>query len=936
MPSQSTISRALFLAIGIFLGGTSLAQSVGGCDNYTPTEGQTVTCSSGITPAATTGVQSSTTTANNNITVNVLEGTVLNINGSPIGIGSGATINNYGTLNSRSFFNGYGMSAGVNGRSQAGGSTLNNFASGRIITGGGGSDGIHILARNATSRSNFILNAGSVQTSGADAYGLHIESGATSTSILNTITNSGSVSTSGINSYGIRLQSAQAAGVISNSGTITTSGTDANGISVQNTGNVIAINNSGTITVQGAARGISVLGAASIVNAGTISAPSEAIYFDNSTANTSANSVTLKAGSQINGSITFNTNNSSETLSFDGFRSSNFNNTITGANTLKALNGADVNITSPNGYAFGYGTVSVDGSSRLEISSVISNSSQAGIASNLTKTGDGVLVLSGQNTYTGGTNLSAGSLVLTGSVASGVDISQSARLQGNGLINGTVNNSGMIQPSVTGNPTNLTIAGNYTSNGGVFIAGLYGAPTSLTADTLTITGQGNTASGSTQIGLTNIDKLGQATTGDGIPLVIATAGATTGATSFYYPNRIAAGAYEYVLVKGGTQSAENWYLKSDNSNSLVTAAAYGSTPLENYDPEKQPALAIAQVIVPGVGALPTNVTPEPGLRVEVAAYPALLSLVNLYTRTTVDNFDLRRPDFASGTNGLGFKSDVMTWGRVLGKSAELRSNDPNQGPGLDGRTFAIQLGRDVYRHASQDGAKTFVGPFLTFGQASGNTLNSSGSFKTGNTLLQGFSLGLNATHLTPQGWYVDAVLQGTRFTGVRVNSILGASMNTTGWGLTASVETGWRLGLTERVSITPQAQIIYNNTQLNDTADGYGQLGIGNESSSIGRLGIKLAYDTNNQEGPRTQAWLRLSGLSTLSGRQQQMAFKNSAGNNSISFNAQTPTNWLSVDAGLNLNLSKETQLSFNLGVDSSLTGAYSGVFGQIGLQVAF
>lgn len=66
------------------------------------------------------------------------------------------------------------------------------------------------------------------------------------------------------------------------------------------------------------------------------------------------------------------------------------------------------------------------------------------------------------------------------------------------------------------------------------------------------------------------------------------------------------------------------------------------------------------------------------------------------------------------------------------------------------------------------------------------------------------------------------------------------------------------------------------------------------------------------------------------------MAFKNSAGNNSISFNAQTPTNWLSVDAGLNLNLSKETQLSFNLGVDSSLTGAYSGVFGQIGLQVAF
>lgn len=937
MSIQAAFTRILLLTGTLIISHISIAQSIGGCDNYTPTEGQTVTCSASVTPVATSGVQTTTTTANNNITVNVLSGTTLSINGSPIGIGSGSTVNNYGILNSRSFFNGYGMSSGANSRSQAGGTTLNNFSSGQITTGGGGSDGMYIIANNASSRSNTILNAGSIQTSGSNAIGVHIQSGATSTSIQNTITNSGSISTSGIFSYGIRLQSDQAMGSIINSGTITTSGLNADGISVRNTGNIISINNTGTITAQGSARGIAVTGAAAIVNAGTISAPSEAIYFDNSASTSLSNSVTLLAGAQINGKISFNTNNTTELLNFDGLRNNNFNNELSGANELQALNGADVKMNAPNGYAYGWGKVKVDQSSRLEISSPISNSSgMAASSSSLTKTGDGVLILSGDNTYTGGTTISAGTLVISGSVASGVAISQASTLQGNGTINGTVNNSGMIQPGTSGVQTNITIAGNFTSNGGVFVTELNTVQSNLVANTLTITGQGNVASGSTQIGLTNIEKLGQPTSGDGIPLIIATAGASTSHTAFYYPNRIAAGAYEYSIVKGGADSPDSWYIKSDNSSSLATAAAYGSQPLENYDPTQQPAQAVAQVAVPGIGLLPSSATPEPSQRIEVAAYPALPSLANLYARTTVDNFDLRRPDFAQGAQSLGLNTRPLTWARVMGKSAELRSDDANQGPGLDARTFAIQLGRDVYRKQSDDGAQTFFGPFITFGQASGNTYSSNGSFRTGSTLLQGFSLGLNATHMTAQGLYVDAVLQGTRFSGVRVNSILGASINTTGWGLTASVETGWRIGLTERASLTPQAQLIYNNSQFNDTADTYAQIGIPNDASTTGRIGIKLAYDASMNQGPRSQAWLRLSGLSTLSGRNPQVSFINPYGNDRVNFKAQTPANWLSLDAGLNINISKNAQLSFNLGYDSSITGAYTGAFGQLGLQVAF
>ena len=1014
--------------ITVFFSGASTAQSIGGCDNYAPTEGQTVTCSPTITPAATTGVQSTTNASNNNITVNVLSGTTLSISSSPIGIGSGSTVNNYGTLNSV-LSNGYGMSSGTNGRSEAGGSTLKNFSSGQIITGGQGSDGVYIRAGNATSRSNTILNAGRVQTTGADAIGLHISSGATSNTIQNTITNSGTITTSGGSSYGIRLQSAQASGSIINSGNITTSGLSADGISVQNTGNIISIDNSGTITVNGAARGISITGAASIVNSGTISSSSDAIYFDNATTNTASNSVTLLAGSVIQGSIRFNSNKTQEKLIFDGYANSNFNNLITAVNIIEAKNNSNVVLNNDTELTLGSGTLNITNGSRLEIASTIADitTSSPLIQTSISKIGEGLLVLSGNNTFTGGTTLNGGTialgnnqalgtgaltteaattlqantnltinnainlngatnvntngqaltltgliagtgslnkigentltlnatntytgnttvntgaLILNGSIASNTTLMNGARFQGGGSINGNLTNFGVIQPSFNGNPTNLTINGNYTSNGGVFATALYAQTTQLIADTLTINGVGNNASGATQVGLINTHLLGKATSGDGILLFQASGGATTGNNTLYYPNRIAVGAYEYQIVKGGTNSPDSWYLRSDNSASIEVAAAYGNNPVVDYVPSEQPAQQAAQVVppvvVPNIAPVPTTVTPEPSQRIEVANYPSIASLSRLYMLSTVDSLDQRRSDLAQTNGSLGINNSKTSWGRVLGKTGELRSDNRHQGPALNARTYAIQLGTDLYRHQAADGSQTWIGPYLTLGQASGNTYSSNASFKTGNVLLRGYTLGLNATHITAKGLYVDALLQATRLSGVRANSILGPSINTTGWGLTASIETGLKLNMTERVTVMPQAQLIYNNTQMNDTADMYTNIGIPNDSSLLGRLGVKVSYNNTTSSGPATQAWLRLSGLSMLSGRNSQIVFESPSGNSNVAFNAQTPANWMSVDAGLNVALSKSSQLSLTLGYDTSITNAYRGGYGQIGLQVAF
>ena len=108
------------------------------------------------------------------------------------------------------------------------------------------------------------------------------------------------------------------------------------------------------------------------------------------------------------------------------------------------------------------------------------------------------------------------------------------------------------------------------------------------------------------------------------------------------------------------------------------------------------------------------------------------------------------------------------------------------------------------------------------------------------------------------------------------------------------------------------------------------------DTSTVGRLGVKLSYDTSNDKGPDTSLWLRVSGLSTLSGRNMQTVFQNTQGQFGTAFSAQSPNNWMTVDAGLNVKTGKNSQLYLNIGYDTSLSNAYQGIYGRAGLQFAF
>ena len=255
---HGTYFVSVFAAIFLFIGADSvIAQTpnakcivVGspsfGTPLYTPLGGNDISCqpvvSGDSNSVATAGVISPTnTTQGNGVTVTVTSGTIYTVVGSTIGLGSGATVNNSGTLNTSSFFNGYGISAGANGRSQAGGNSLNNLAGGQIITAGGNAAGIYVSATNASSAANTLTNAGSIVTSGANSAGIRLNSGATNSSALNMITNTGTITTSGAAAYGVQVSGIGAVSVL-NTGSISTSGTNSFGIF--NTGNIVSLTNS--------------------------------------------------------------------------------------------------------------------------------------------------------------------------------------------------------------------------------------------------------------------------------------------------------------------------------------------------------------------------------------------------------------------------------------------------------------------------------------------------------------------------------------------------------------------------------------------------------------------------------------------------------------------------------------------------------------------
>ncbi|EBZ7777929.1 fibronectin-binding autotransporter adhesin ShdA [Salmonella enterica subsp. enterica serovar Mbandaka] len=525
-----------------------------------------------------------------------------------------------------------------------------------------------------------------------------------------------------------------------------------------------------------------------------------------------------------------------------------------------------------------HGTFTLGAGDSFEVTSVLGdktgNSDWDG--KSLTKLGAGKLTLSGANTYSGDTNVQEGTLWLSGDGSIGemgsqqaVNVASGATFGGsNGTtVNGKVTNEGtlvfgdseetgaiftlngdlvnmgtMTSGSSASTPGNtLYVDGDYTGNGGsLYLNTVLGDDDSAT-DKLVITGD---ASGTTDLYINGIGDGAQTTNG----IEVVDVGGVSTSDAFELKNEVNAGLYTYRLY--WNESDNDWYLASKAQSDDDDSGGDDSdvTPSDGSDDG-------GNVTPPDDGGDGGNVTPPddggdvaPQYRADIGAYMGNQWMArNLQMQTLYDR------------EGSQYRNaDGSVWARFKAGKAESEAVSGNID--MDSNYSQFQLGGDIL--AWGNGQQSFtVGVMASYINAdtdSTGNRGADGSQFTSSGNVDGYNLGVYATWFadaqTHSGAYVDSWYQY----GFYNNSVESGDAGSESYDSTAnavSLETGYRydiaLSNSNTVSLTPQAQVVWQNYSADSVKDNYGTRIDGQDGDSwTTRLGLRV--DGKLYKGSRT------------------------------------------------------------------------------------
>ncbi|EGS0115920.1 fibronectin-binding autotransporter adhesin ShdA [Salmonella enterica subsp. enterica serovar Corvallis] len=531
-----------------------------------------------------------------------------------------------------------------------------------------------------------------------------------------------------------------------------------------------------------------------------------------------------------------------------------------------------------------HGTFTLGAGDSFEVTSVLGDKTGNGDwdGKSLTKLGAGKLTLSGVNTYTGDTNVQEGTLWLSGDGSIGemssqqaVNVASGATFGGsNGTtVNGKVTNEGTLvfgdseetgaiftlngdlinmgtitSGSSASTPGNtLYVDGNYTGNGGsLYLNTVLGDDDSAT-DKLVITGD---ASGTTDLYINGIGDGAQTTNG----IEVVDVGGVSTSDAFVLKNEVNASLYTYRLY--WNESDNDWYLAS-KAQSDDDDSGGDDTPSDGGDDG-------GDVTPPDDGGDGGNVTPPddggdvtppddggdvaPQYRTDIGAYMGNQWMArNLQMQTLYDR------------EGSQYRNaDGSVWARFKAGKAESEAVSGNID--MDSNYSQFQLGGDIL--AWGNGQQSFtVGVMASYINAdtdSTGNRGADGSQFTSSGNVDGYNLGVYATWFadaqTHSGAYVDSWYQY----GFYNNSVESGDAGSESYDSTAnavSLETGYRYDIAlsngNTVSLTPQAQVVWQNYSADSVKDNYGTRIDGQDGDSwTTRLGLRV--DGKLYKGSRT------------------------------------------------------------------------------------
>ncbi|EDA6062338.1 fibronectin-binding autotransporter adhesin ShdA [Salmonella enterica subsp. enterica serovar Virchow] len=510
-----------------------------------------------------------------------------------------------------------------------------------------------------------------------------------------------------------------------------------------------------------------------------------------------------------------------------------------------------------------HGTFTLGAGDSFEVTSVLGDKTGNGDwdGKSLTKLGAGKLTLSGANTYTGDTNVQEGTLWLSGDGSIGemgsqqaVNVASGATFGGsNGTtVNGKVTNEGtlvfgdseetgaiftlngdlinmgtMTSGSSSSTPGNtLYVDGNYTGNGGsLYLNTVLGDDDSAT-DKLVITGD---ASGTTDLYINGIGDGAQTTNG----IEVVDVGGVSTSDAFVLKNEVNASLYTYRLY--WNESDNDWYLAS-KAQSDDDDSGGDDTPSDGGDDG-------GNVTPPDDGG---DVAPQ--YRADIGAYMGNQWMArNLQMQTLYDR------------EGSQYRNaDGSVWARFKAGKAESEAVSGNID--MDSNYSQFQLGGDIlaWGNGQQSVTVGVMASYINADTDSTGNRGADGSQFTSSGNVDGYNLGVYATWFadaqTHSGAYVDSWYQY----GFYNNSVESGDAGSESYDSTAnavSLETGYRYDIAlsngNTVSLTPQAQVVWQNYSADSVKDNYGTRIDGQDGDSwTTRLGLRV--DGKLYKGSRT------------------------------------------------------------------------------------